>query len=643
MGYIKKIINLLKEKEVFQKIKKNLFKFDMKKIFLPLIIKIKKIFFNIKIKEKLIGVKHFFTKEKLINVKSFFTKDNLKIVYKDVKIKFLENKKIYAAFISLLVAISIGSIAYISSRPKSVEAVNQKKVNESDLAEEYYYSGQYDKSIEEFKKLLEKDSLNALWYAKIGEVYSIKGDIENSRTYLDKAKSQQNIDVDTLNKIVFTQLINKDYVVALETGKSALAKFPDNKGLIKTMFSVYMANNKLEEAKNVLETYPVDVKSAYDLAEYAKMLMVAGKWEEGYKELRGAFDVDRDEYKIYDVLAQISIYNKDTLLQNITALSQNNPNDLAYKMWLAKVYSLSEATADEANKLIEELKPKDVGKIEIKLIEASVLQNLKQNDKADELIKNVIEGNKDDYRVLHTASWYYLNKGEYFMALKYCNESIAKNKDYTDNYGYLMPEIFKKIGRTKEGEPYFRTALYMEPYNYNIMLSAADYFLNNVKDNEKALQYFEFAEAMKPSEPEIKYSIAEINISNSKVDEAIKSLKEAIELSDDTAKYHRTLGTIYLLNGNPDEAIKEIRYAYGSDQEDILTLNNAGCYYVTQTVNFVKAEYNLRKAVEGITPATDKYISDTINENYKKLKELMNQYESGNGNTLKMPEFVLFY
>lgn len=569
--------------------------------------------------------------------------DNTKKRIKAIKEKICAKKKSYAVYLSMGILVLAGTIIIISNNPKTIETVSKKNIIEISKAEELYYSGQFDEAVNEYLKLQEKEPLEGYWDAKIAEIYSVKGDLVNSKKYLENAKVKGKQNSEVLNYVIFTQFMNKEYKEALALGETALAQFPNDKSLMKTMYTVYMANNMVDKAKAIVDKYPVDVKSTFDLAEYARLLMITGNWEEGYKELREAWYADKDEYKIYDILAQISLYDRDTLLQNITSLSEKNPNDLAYKMWLAKIYSLDEATAEQAKSLISELKGKEVGKIEIRILEAYVLQNLNENDKADDLIQKVIEENKDDYRVLHTAGWFYLNKKNYYTALKYCNESIARNKNYADNYGFLMPEIFDGLDKAKDGEPYFRTAIYMEPYNFNVLLSTAEYYRNSAKDNEKALEYFQLAGFIKPNEPEIKYNMAEIKISEDKVEEAVNLLKECIKLSDDIAKYHRTLGTIYLLNGKPAEAIKEIRYAYGSDQEDILTLNNAGCYYITQDVNFVKAEYNLRKAVEGIKPTTDKYTSDTIKENYKKAKDLIDAYNKGNGNTLKMPDFILFY
>ncbi|MCM8711172.1 tetratricopeptide repeat protein [Clostridium sp. SYSU_GA19001] len=587
--------------------------------------------------------KHLKIEVILDKTKYNFKKGKIKTGVQNFKEIIKGNKKVYIiAFIVFAIVISAFT-ATVLRNTKSADTIGKKYVFESNTAEDYYYNSQYDLAIEEYKKLQEKDLKEGLWDAKIGEIYSVEGDKENSKKFIDKAKALGSKNAEVLNYVVFTELMNKDYKEALQHGEEALGQFPKDKSLIKTMFTVYMANNMLDKAKALVDNYPVDEKSACDLAEYARMLIADGNWEEGYKRLRRAWDIDKDEYRIYDVLAQSSIYNKDKLLEDITALSEKNPDDLAYKMWLAKIYSTDEVTAEQGSKLVEELKTKDVGSIEVKVIEAAVLQSLKQSEKADELIKKVIEENKEDYRVFHTAGWYYLNKKDLNTAMQYCRESIKKNKEYSDNYGFLMPEILKALGKTKEGDPYFRTAIYKEPYNYNIMLTAANYYWNTTKDSVKALEYFNFAEIIKPDEPEIKYNMALINISNNNTEDAIRLLKECIKLSDDIAKYHRTLGTIYLLNGNAAEAIKEIRYAYGSDESDILTLNNAGCYYITQDVNFVKGEYNLRKALEGINASTDKYTSDTIKENYRKAKELIDKYNNGNGNQIKMPEFILFY
>ena len=546
-----------------------------------------------------------------------------------------KNKNIIMGILAAL-AVAGGLIGYkITSKNKYSIASNK--------AEQYFYAADFDKAIEEYNILYNKDK-SPLWKAKIAQVYSVKRDIENSRKYINECKGLDKKTPEVLNYIIFTEYMNKDFKEALKDGEEALKNNSKEKSLIKTMFSVYMANNKYEEANKLLSSYPVDEKLSYDMAEYGRMLMVIGEKDKGFQSLRKAWDIDKDEYKIYDVLVQIAMYDKDKLLKYIHELSSKNPQDIAYKMWEAKIYSMSSDTSDEASKIMESIKDKDIGKIEGHVIQASIYENNKQMDKAEEVINKLLSENGNDYRVLHTAAWFYLNKKDLDKAQEYCTKSLYKNQEYPDNYGFLMPEILRQKGKSIEAEPYFRTAMLKEPYNYNTMLNIANYYNATTDNMNKALEYFKFAEIVKPNDVEIKYNIALVYISNKKDDEAIKVLKQCIKLRNDVPKYHRTLGTIYFLQGNTNDAIEEIRFAYNADKNDPLTLNNAGCYYIMVPADLQRGVYNLGVAYKAMDNTMDDYTRKTIKENYEKSKKLYDSYSKSEGNEkLKIPELILFY
>lgn len=572
--------------------------------------------------------------KKHINLKDHINADKFAKI-----MKFKDSKYFIPSIggaLAVVVVITAGTI--------SIKKYNKKYEITTNKAEEYFYMAEYDKAIEEYKNIALKDKNAALWNLKISEVYSVKGDTDNSKKYLSMVKEAGSKDPEILNLLIFTEFMNKDYKTAAEDGEKALELLPKEKKLIKTMFTVYMANNKMDKAKNLIKQYEVDKKSAYDMAEYSRMLILLGQWDDGMKVLKEAWNVDKDEYKIYDTLSQIATYNKDKILQIVTNLSNKNTSDIAYKMWLAKIYSMAPETAPQASDVLNKLKNQDTGKIEIKLIESSVLQNSGEASKADDMINNIIKENGGDYRILHTAGWFYLNKKEIDKAEKYCKESIVKNKNYPDNYGFLMPEILKAKGKSLEGEPYFRTALYLEPYNYNIMLNIANYYWYTAKNADKALQYYGFAQIVKPDDAEIKYNMALINLTNGKKDEAVKLLTQCIKIDDMVPKYHRTLGTIYLLNKDTASAIKEIRYAYHGDENDIITLNNAACYYISVEGNLERGFYNMNVAYKGINKNTDEYTKNVIESNYTKIKKLVDDYKNGKPNQrLQVPDLTLFY
>jgi Tfp pilus assembly protein PilF len=606
-----------------------------------------------------------------MNIKEMYNNLNVKEMYNNFPVekfkynstKFIKNKIVTAA---LAIIIGAGSSFYGIYRienkpPKAVFSTADSIIEDivDNTGEEYFYENKYESSIEEYLNILEKDKDSPIWLMKIAEVYSVKGDIENSESYIYKAKmlQEKNIssnkeasdkdfakkDAELGNYMTFTELMNKNFSEALTDGETYLQKYPEDKKLQKTMLTVYMANKQNEKAKELINKYPLDKQSAYEVAEHSRMMLLLNDWDGGLAKLKEAWYIDRDEYKVFDVIAQIAAYNKDSLLQKVMELSNKFPEEPAYKMWLAKIYSMTEETAELAKTYLDGVGGQDVGEIEKVLIKASILQHTEQVEQANSLISTLISEKEDDYRVLHTAGWFYLQNKEYDKALEYCKKSIILNKNYPDNYGFLMPDILKAMGKSFEGEPYFRTALFKEPYNYNIMLTLANFYWDTTKNSEKALEYFKFAEIVKPDDPEIKYNMALINLANEKMEEAIAFLNSAIEINGATPKYHRTLGTIKMLQGKYDEGIKEIRTAYGADQEDILTLNNAGCYYITVEGYLERGEYNLRKAYEGINSSTDEYSKKTITENYEKVKKLIDDYNNSNGGELKVPELVLFY
>lgn len=533
--------------------------------------------------------------------------------------------------------------------------------------ERFYYAKEYDKAIDKYLEFVSKDD-NPIWYAKISEVLSVKGQYEEAKKYIEhtknalakyKEKNDNKEDYgDILNYIVFNEFINKDYDNAIKDGEEALKEVKDHKRLNKTMLATYIVSGNIDKAQILLNNYSLDKKSSYDMAEYARMLILLDRWDEGFKVLKEAWYLDKDEYKIYDVIAQMSDFNRDLMLQKIGELINNNKEEICYKVWLSKVYSIRPETKTEALSILNELREQDIGKIQVRIMTSLLVQSFDKDDEVfyerdtehfkeygdDEIINSIIREYGDDYRVLHTAGWYYLNKKDYKRAMDFCIKSMEKNKDYPDNYGFLIPAILKGLNRPNDGEPYFRTALYEEPYNYNIALNIANFYWHTNQNSERANEYFYLASLIRPKDAEIKYNMAMIYINANNMVYAIDALNQCIKIDETVPKYHRTLGAIYMTLGKTEEGIKETRRAYDIDKNDILNMNNAGCYYINFTDDVQRGVYNITKAHEGLSNDTDKYIKDTITQNYNKVKKLIDDIEKAKGgDDIEVPELILFY
>lgn len=540
---------------------------------------------------------------------------------------------------------------------KSIVGTSKEEASiATNAAEASFYNGKYDAAIAEYTKLQGKEEW-PIWNVKIAEIYSVKGEFVKSNEILGEVYETRNKIIDTkkedntledkdeelTNYIVFTALMNGESKKALEYGELFLIDHPDDKKLLRTMFSVYMVNGNKDKAKEIVDNYPSDDESANDLAILARMYMLVDDFDKGFSILKEAWYKDKNEIKIFDVIAQIADYNKADILDKISKVEKKEPDELAYKIWKAKIYSMSKDYADEAEELVTNLEKEDAGKINLMLIKANMYQNQGEAEKSKEVLKEVINDEPDSFIGYHAAAWQAYNNNRYDEAFKNAEKSILMDKDYPDNYGFLIPEIMAKQNKSEGAEPYFRTALYKEPFNYNIIVKTAEYYGNTLKDTTKALHYYDLASKVKPNDAEIYYNMALIKINNQREDEAIELLKKSISINSKNPKYHRALGTVYLNKEKSEEAIKEIRNAYAIDKNDILTLNNAGCYYIAIDGDVDRGMINLKAAYDGINEKTSDEDKQTIIDNYNRVKNLSDAYNKRNGATLIVPGLKLFY
>ena len=564
-----------------------------------------------------------------------------------------------AVSIILCLSVSVGITAGIKS------VMGEKKQEEVSIAansaEVAFYNKKYDVAIAEYTKMQENEKNWPIWNMKIAEIYSVQGDYVKSNQMIEKVYAARNKIADSKNKdkdaienfeakdrelmnyIAFTSLMNGEYKKALEYGEVFLRKYPTDKNLLRTMVTVYLVNGNKDKAKEMVDLYPVDTESASDLAISARINMLVDDFDEGFKLLNDAWYKDKNEVKVFDVIAQITDYNKTDVLDRISKLEKKEPDELAYKMWLAKIYSMSKDSAEKADDLIGKLENEDVGNINLMLIKANMYQNMEEEEKAKEVLDAVIKEEPKSCIGYHAAAWQAYNNQSYDDAFKDCVKSIIMNKDYPDNYGFLIPEILIKQNKGEDAEPYFRTAIYKEPFNYNILVKIAEYYGNTTKDTSKALHYYDLASKMKPNDAEIYYNMSLININNQRPDDAIQLLKKSISIDGKSSKYHRALGTVYLNKEKNEDALKEIRTAYSIDKNDILTLNNAGCYYISVEGDVSRGLTNLKAAYDGMTKETSQEDREIITENYNRIKELSKEYNKRNGATLKVPDLKLFY
>lgn len=543
--------------------------------------------------------------------------DSLKSNKKLIKNKYVE--PIITIGLSILFAFVVLISIQSMMGTKTVTITNNK-------AEEYYYDGKYDEAINEYMTMQKEDAW-PIWTARVAEIYSIQGDITQSNNLLKEAIVKRDKlmlengdeyleqDKELINEVVFTFYMNNDLEQAESLGEYYLESYNTYKPLLKTMFAVYLANDEKDLAKGIVNSYPVDKDSAYDLATLAKMQIMINDYDNGLENLRLSYEIDKNEIKSYDVIMEACQFDKEKLLKKVTELSEENPKVEAYKAWINEINSFDEKNIDFSKNVIDEIK---------------------NNINTDEL-------EEDSYVDLYIKAWENYNKGQYDKAKEFANEAILDNSDYENTYGMLMPNILIATENSDKIEGYIRKAIFNEPYNYNLIVNIAKLYEDKLSNLDKAKYYYDYALTLNKNNDELYYDLALLNLKMDKVDDAILDLNKAIAIDEDKSDYYRALGTIYYNEKEYDKAIENIRKAYSLNEKDVLALNNAACYYITVDKDVWRAYSNIESAYNDMPSSIDSESKKLITNNYNAIKKVYDKYVNDENTIVDVQGLELAY
>lgn len=543
--------------------------------------------------------------------------DSLKSNKKLIKNKYVE--PIITIGLSILFAFVVLISIQSMMGTKTVTITNNK-------AEEYYYDGKYDEAINEYM-IMQKEDAWPIWTARVAEIYSIQGDITQANNLLKEAIVKRDKlmlengdeyleqDKELINEVVFTFYMNNDLEQAESLGEYYLESYNTYKPLLKTMFAVYLANDEKDLAKGIVNSYPVDKDSAYDLATLAKMQIMINDYDNGLENLRLSYEIDKNEIKSYDVIMEACQFDKEKLLKKVTELSEENPKVEAYKAWINEINSFDEKNIDFSKNVIDEIK---------------------NNINTDEL-------EEDSYVDLYIKAWENYNKGQYDKAKEFANEAILANSDYENTYGMLMSNILIATENSDKIEGYIRKAIFNEPYNYNLIVNIAKLYEDKLSNLDKAKYYYDYALTLNKNNDELYYDLALLNLKMDKVDDAILDLNKAIAIDEDKSDYYRALGTIYYNEKEYDKAIENIRKAYSLNEKDVLALNNAACYYITVDKDVWRAYSNIESAYNDMPSSIDSESKKLITNNYNAIKKVYDKYVNDENTIVDVQGLELAY
>lgn len=522
---------------------------------------------------------------------------------------------------------------------RNATTVEQVDITNS-AAEVLVYESKYDEAIDEYKNIQSKEEWPA-WSAKVADIYSIKGETKKSNSLLKEVviirdriiKSEGYLkykekDIKLINSVLFTFSLNGEYEEVITFGEKYIDDYGSNKDTLNILFHAYLVNDYKDKAEKLIEEYQLEDKSAYDTAVLANMNIMVDRWSKGIELLKSAWEIDKNEIKIYDVINNIDSYNREKLIETIEEKVKITDED-GYKALLAKVYSLDKETSKDAIELTKELEEKGIVNVGIDLINFSAYKNLEEEDKALEYIndatKKAKSWNKESYITYYLLSLKAENSNKYEEALSYAKKALLADKRYSNTYGDSIPRILIKMGEFKSIEYYYRTALSKDPFNYKLIMNIADYYTNYQSNNDKGMKYYNLLLDINKN-IELYKKVCNLKINSEKYDEAIPYLEEVIKLDGDNPDYYRLLGTIYLNKSRFDEGMELIRKAYSMNEKDVIALNNAGWYYLTIQNDIARGYDNIKSAYEHVPTTLDESIKEKLLNNYNEAKKVYKEF-----------------
>jgi tetratricopeptide (TPR) repeat protein len=185
---------------------------------------------------------------------------------------------------------------------------------------------------------------------------------------------------------------------------------------------------------------------------------------------------------------------------------------------------------------------------------ANSLSNKEEYHKAIINYKEYLKFDDSSVEVITFIGDCYENLGEYDLALKYYDEAIAKDQYYSDSL-YGKANVMVNLDKPENALKYVEDAIVIDEINPDYY-----YLLGNILtqlDREtEALVAYKKAYGLDPDELDYILSLTESYVNQSRVNDAIELLTDALkDLSDNAILYYQ-LSACYFLVGETKKALK---------------------------------------------------------------------------------------
>jgi tetratricopeptide (TPR) repeat protein len=388
------------------------------------------------------------------------------------------------------------------------------------LAEDLYFSAQFDKALTIFQQLANENPRDATFPLRISEIYRAKHDFPKAHEYLDKAKSIEPDDIEVIYdgevKLLAAEGKNDQAIASL-------------KGLLD---------------KTVRRNY-----SASDAATRAMLL-----------EELGILYRDANQYpQAVDTFRQITALN-----------GQGGPRvavEIIDTYRSAKDFETAQKEADAALK-------KYPNERVVVLEHATVLSDRGKTDEAVSEVRSLLKGDRDRDTLIALAQLY--EKGKHYTEEAKTLDEVDKlstAKDDKEAIAFMRGAMYERQKKYDLAEAEFRKVLESNPDNAEALNYLGYMLANRGVKLDEAAKMIEKALQIEPDNAAFLDSLGWVYYQQGKYNEAESPLLRAVEKMGSDPTVHDHLGDLYLKLGKTKDAIGQWqmslqRYQSGAPSEN---------------------------------------------------------------------------
>jgi tetratricopeptide (TPR) repeat protein len=471
----------------------------------------------------------------------------------------------------------------------------------------YKLDNQGDKAAEAFKKVLNSDPSSRDALLSLGQLYLDEGRYEDAISLLS-GLSEDDMDPSLTGMLAYAYGQKRDIDKAVETYEKAISQDPDNQELRRSYSEVLMANGRPEAAreqlKKILAADPQDGPTYLRLGQLDRQ---TGKFDEARQELDRARTLlpDNPEVPYQQALLEESTGNPDkaaAIVQDLLKKSEKPDgqyslgeanNRAIFLERLGSIYREQEKydealdtfkkilllgknqaprgegliietlrlahKPDAALKRAEEAVKKYPEDRSLKMLEASLLGEQGQVDKAIQELQGLLDGTPGDRDTQLVIAQIYSQAKRYPEAETAAKKALALSTDPDDQVRpiFILGSIYEREKKYDLAEEQFKKVLAVDPLNS----AAANYLGYMLADRgvrlEESVQYIEKALETDPNNGAYLDSLGWAYYKMNKLDLAELNLEKAVRIITNDPTIHEHLGRVYLQQGKKRLAEQE--------------------------------------------------------------------------------------